>query len=173
LILLGVLLLTTSLSMALAPGIFEKLVMPGPLLGARAELEKPCKSCHAPFAQKSQTGLCLACHKPIAADRQAKRNYHGRHPEALASECEPCHTEHKGRTFDIVQLNRGTFNHAFANFTLKGSHKRASCDGCHVKNKKYRETPRRCFDRHRSIDPHTGRWGKSAKAVTARRPGGA
>jgi len=160
LILLGVLLLTATLSMARAQGIFEKLVMPGPLIGAHAELEKTCKSCHAPFAQKSQSGLCLACHKPIAADRQAKRNYHGRQPEALASECKACHTEHKGRTFDIVQLNRETFNHAFANFTLTGSHKRASCDGCHVKNTKYRETPGRCFDCHRSIDPHKGRLGE-------------
>ena len=70
------------------------------------------------------------------------------------SECKACHTEHKGRTFDIVQLNRDTFNHAFANFTLTGSHKRAGCDGCHVKNTKYRETPGRCFDCHTSIDPH-------------------
>src|SRR6185295_12202857 len=83
LILLGVLLLSATLSMARAQGIFEKLVMPGPLIGAHAELEKTCKSCHEPFAQQSQSGLCMACHKPIAADRQAKRNYHGRHPEAL------------------------------------------------------------------------------------------
>jgi predicted CXXCH cytochrome family protein len=106
--------------MARAQGIFEKLVMPGPLIGAHAELEKTCKSCHEPFAQQSQSGLCMACHKPIAADRQAKRNYHGRHPEVLKGECKSCHTEHKGRTFDLVQLNRETFNHAFANFTLTG-----------------------------------------------------
>lgn len=149
--------------MARAQGIFEKLVMPGPLIGAHADLEKTCKSCHEPFAQKAQTGLCLACHKSIAADRQTTRNFHGRHPEALQSECKTCHTEHKGRTFDIVQLNRETFNHAFTNFALTGAHKRASCDGCHAKNTKYRETPGRCFDCHRSSDPHKGRLGEKCE----------
>jgi hypothetical protein len=146
--------------MAPAPGIFEKLVMPGPLIGADAEQEKTCKR-QEPFAQQSQFGLCLGCHQPIAADRQAKTKHHGRHPEALKAECK--HAEHKGRTFDIVRLNRKTFNHSFANFTLTGSHKRASSDGCHVKNTKYRETPGCCVDRHRSIDPHKGRLGEECE----------
>jgi Cytochrome c3 len=158
--------------MARAPGMFEKLVLPGPLIGAHAKLEKTCKSCHEPFQQKSQTGLCFACHRPIAADRRARRNFHGRRPEALKRECKTCHTEHKGRTFDIVQLNREPFNHAFTNFSLAGSHKRASCDGCHAKTTNYRETPGAALTATRRSTRTKAGWAKSAKVVTARRAGG-
>ena len=67
------------------------------------------------------------------------------------------------RTWGSDEPNRETFNHAFTNFALTGAHKRASCDGCHAKNTKYRETPGRCFDCHRSSDPHKGRLGEKCE----------
>lgn len=159
-ILLGALLLLATASIAAhSQGLFEKLVMPGPLITGHAHLEKNCNSCHEPFSRQSQTGLCLACHNSIDADRQSVRGFHGRHPEASKGECKVCHTEHKGRQFDIVQLNRETFNHALTNFVLIGSHKRASCDGCHATNAKYRVAAQRCVACHSTKDPHKGRLG--------------
>ena len=149
--------------MAHSQGLFEKLVMPGPLIDGHAQLEKNCNSCHEPFARQSQSGLCLACHKAVAADRQGARGFHGRHPEASKGECKTCHTEHKGRASDIVQLNREIFNHTFTNFLLKGAHKRASCDGCHATAAKFRETSGRCFDCHKTNDPHKGRLGQTCE----------
>ena len=67
------------------------------------------------------------------------------------------------RTWGSDELNRETFNHAFTHFALTGAHKRASCDGCHAKNTKYRETPGRCFDCHRSSDPHKGQLGETCE----------
>ena len=148
---------------AQSQGLFEKLVMPGPLIAGHEHLEKDCGSCHAPFSRESQTRLCLACHRAVADDRQMQRGFHGRHPEASKSECRVCHSEHKGRTYDAVQLNGETFNHMFTNFALVGSHKRASCGSCHAKSGKYRESARRCFDCHKSNDPHKGRLGASCE----------
>lgn len=168
-ILLGaLLLLTTASMMARSQGIFERLVMPGPLIEGHAKEEKDCNSCHEPFVRQSQTRLCLACHKTVATDRQNGRGFHGRDPEASKAECKVCHTDHKGRSFDIVQLNRETFNHGFTNFALKGAHKRAGCEGCHVKDVgktvKYREAAGRCFDCHKTNDPHKGRLGEKCDA---------
>ena len=67
------------------------------------------------------------------------------------------------RTWGSDELNRETFNHAFTNLALTGTHKRASCDGCHAKNTKYRETPGRCFDCPRSSDPHKGQLGEKCE----------
>jgi hypothetical protein len=164
LLLLGTqVLLMMAAMMAHSQGLFEKLVMPGPLIGGHAQLEKDCGSCHEPFTRPSQTRLCLACHKAVAADRQTARGFHGRDHEASKADCRVCHTDHKGRAFDIVQLNRETFNHTFTNFALTGSHKRVGCDACHAKGKKYRETAGRCFDCHKSNDPHKGRLGTTCE----------
>ena len=152
-------LLMTASMLAHSQGLFEKLVMPGPLSRGHAQLEKDCHACHEPFTRQSQTGLCLTCHKAIAADRQAARGFHGRQHEASSAECKACHSEHKGREFDITQLNRETFNHAFTNFMLVGAHKRASCDSCHASPQKFREAPGRCIDCHKGNDPHKGRLG--------------
>jgi len=65
-----------------AQGVFEQLVSPGQLSAPHAKFEKACTSCHEPFVRASQSGLCLACHKPIGADRTAARGFHGKHPEA-------------------------------------------------------------------------------------------
>jgi hypothetical protein len=155
--------LATASVVAHSQGVFERLVMPGPLIAGHAKLEKDCNSCHQPFSPQSQAGLCLDCHKEVATDRASKRGFHGRQPEATKSDCKQCHTEHKGRQFDIVQLNRETFNHTFTDFALTGSHKRASCDGCHASGVKYRETNSRCFDCHKADDPHKGRLGETCQ----------
>jgi hypothetical protein len=158
-----VLIMTASM-MARSQGLFEKLVMPGPLAGGHAHLEKDCNSCHEPFTHKSQTALCLACHKTVAADRQAARGFHGRDYQASKAECKACHTEHKGRAFDITQLNRETFNHALTNFPLLGAHRRAGCDSCHAKERKFREAEKRCVGCHGAGDPHKGRLGQACEA---------
>jgi len=139
---------------------FERLVIPGPLVNGHAKLEKDCGNCHEPFARKSQTRLCLACHKEITADRLARKRFHGRQPDAAKLECTHCHSDHKGRDADIEQLDRETFNHAFTNFELRDSHKVVLCSGCHVQTVKFRDTPGRCFDCHKTSDPHKGRLGE-------------
>lgn len=145
---------------ARAQNVFERMVMPGPLVEGHAKLEKDCANCHEPFARAGQTRLCLACHKQVAADREQSRGFHGRRPEAAKGECRTCHTDHKGRGTDIVQLDRQTLNHAFTDFELKGAHKSARCEGCHLPTVKFRDAPGRCIDCHKKTDPHKGRLGE-------------
>jgi hypothetical protein len=135
--------------------------MPGPLIERHAKLEKECGSCHEPFSRQSQPKLCLACHKDVAADRDQKQGFHGRNPEAGKQDCKHCHTDHKGRKADIVLLDRNTFNHSFTDFELKGGHRTARCESCHKPAVKFRDAPQRCFDCHKSLDPHKARLGEN------------
>jgi hypothetical protein len=133
--------------------------MPGALVEGHAKAEKDCANCHEAFTKTSQTRLCLVCHKDTARDREQGRGLHGKRPDAAKAECKTCHTDHKGRTADIVQFDREIFNHAFTNFQLGGAHKSASCEGCHKPKAKFREAPGRCIDCHQSADKHKGRLG--------------
>ena len=144
-----------------AQNLFERLVTPGPVVGAHAKLEKDCSNCHEPFSRQSQARLCVACHKETAADRQSSKGFHGRQTDAAKQECTHCHTDHKGRDADIVLLDRETFNHASTNFELRDAHKAVPCNGCHAQNVKFRDAPGRCFDCHKTNDPHKGRLGQT------------
>lgn len=144
-----------------AQTLFEKLVTPGDVVEAHAKYEKTCGSCHEPFSKKSQRRLCLDCHKVVAEDISKKAGFHGKRPEIATVECKTCHTDHKGRSFDIVQFDRETFNHRFTDFELKGAHKTiARCGGCHAKGEKYRSAPHDCIGCHKSDDAHNGALGK-------------
>lgn len=146
---------------ASAQTMFERLVMPGPLIKGHADLEKTCSNCHEDFAKKGQTPRCLACHKQIASDRSRKSGFHGTEPEASTGECRACHTDHKGRKAVIVQFDKETFSHAFTRFALTGAHKSARCDGCHKPAQKYRAAPSQCVECHRQSDTHKGSLGNN------------
>lgn len=161
--LLVLLLASSSNAVVRAQTVFERMVMPGPLIEGHAKLEKECSNCHEPFSRPGQTRLCIDCHKAIAADRAQRRGFHGRRPEAAKSECRTCHTDHKGRRADIVQLDRQTFNHAFTSFKLEGAHRAVRCESCHLPAIKFRDTSSRCVDCHRAADPHKGRLGEKCE----------
>jgi hypothetical protein len=150
-------------SAALSQNLFEKLVMPGPVVEGHAKLEKDCGKCHEPFSRKSQTRLCLACHKEIAADRSVGERFHGRQQDAAKQDCNHCHTDHQGRDADIVLFDRETFNHAFTNFALHDAHAAVQCGSCHAKKVKFRNAPGRCVDCHKAKDPHKGRLGDACE----------
>lgn len=101
----GLIIASTVTSALRAQNLLERLVVPGPVVSGHAKYEKECSNCHEPFSKKSQTRLCLACHKETAADRQSKKGFHGRQTDAAKQECTICHTDHKGRDADIVLLD--------------------------------------------------------------------
>lgn len=144
---------------ASAQSLFEKLVNPGPLIEGHAKFEKDCTQCHERLSQKTQTRLCLDCHKPIDADIGQRVGFHGRHPTIRSSECRTCHTDHKGRGADIVGLDPQTFRHDLTDFILKGAHTSVPCKGCHEPARPMREAPSACVTCHKKNDPHGGRLG--------------
>lgn len=145
---------------AIAQSLFDRLVMPGQLIEGHAKYEKDCNNCHEPFSKSSQTKLCAACHKDIAADQQQKHGFHGLRPDTAGVDCKHCHTDHKGRSADVVAFDRETFNHKFTDFELKGAHKTAACESCHEPKAKFRKAPGQCFDCHKKLDPHKGNLGE-------------
>ena len=140
-----------------AQGVFERLIMPGEVIHGHSKYEKDCSSCHESFSKAGQTKLCLDCHKDVAEDVKTKTRFHGKSPAVASSECRTCHADHKGRTADIVQLDRATFDHTLTRFALAGRHQAVSCASCHAEGKKFRTAPTACIECHRKDDIHTSK----------------
>lgn len=146
-----------------AQSIMERLVTPGPLSSAHARLEAHCDSCHSSFKKEAQNGKCLTCHSGIGSDIASGTHFHGKFGQARTGSCKSCHSEHKGRGFGLVQLNRATFVHGFTDFALIGGHTKVQCAGCHRPGAHYRGTPRDCASCHAAKDPHKGQLGRSCQ----------
>ena len=142
-----------------AQTLIEKLVAPGPLATAHARLEGRCQSCHQSFKKEAQSGLCLGCHKPVAADITARTDYHGRNRQIPGAVCSTCHTDHTGRTAHMVRLEQATFNHTLTDYPLKGAHQRVACASCHRPGVKFRAASTACASCHAAKDPHKGKLG--------------
>ncbi|TGD74750.1 cytochrome C [Mangrovimicrobium sediminis] len=136
------------------------VLMPGPLSAAHADEEENCDACHRGFDKAGQDELCLDCHEAVAADIAGKSGFHGRSPAVAASICKGCHVDHKGRDFDIVALDRDTFDHRLTDFELTGGHQGVACDGCHAADTPFRDTGSDCAGCHREDDRHRGELGE-------------
>jgi hypothetical protein len=136
----------------------EKLLMPGQVTRAHIKQEDTCADCHDRSNARTQTSLCLDCHKPIAADVREHHGHHGRMPNAGAGECRACHTEHKGRQADIVHLSTALFDHRQTDFALEGAHGALACDACHKPREAWRKAPATCVGCHKADDVHRGQF---------------
>lgn len=145
----------------LATATVERLIMPGPVIEGHVKYENDCKSCHEPFKKSSQRRLCLDCHKKVAEDVSKKIGYHGLSKGVGETECNHCHTEHKGREANVVLLGKEVFDHRSTDFPLKGGHVKVTCAACHEPKKKHREAPSKCIDCHKKHDLHGGRLGEA------------
>lgn len=144
-----------------APGAsIETLLMPGPVIAGHAKYEQECSRCHDRADRGRQAALCRACHEPVAQDIAAHRGFHGRLAQVDSAQCSACHTEHKGRTADIVKLEAASFPHAQTDFPLLGAHATVACAACHTAGRKHREAPSACVDCHRKVEPHDGKLGR-------------
>jgi len=139
---------------------FDTLIMPGKLISGHEEIEAECEKCHASFDQSKQDRLCLVCHDKIDNDMNQKKGYHGKHTLVANVECRSCHTDHKGRKFDIVLLDSETFDHDLSDYPLNGAHEKVACSGCHKAEELYRETDIACFACHKDDDVHKSELGK-------------
>lgn len=141
-------------------------VSPGPLARAHAEWDGAahCLKCHG-RGEGTMDARCLDCHVEIARLRAAGRGLHAREGKGA---CAPCHPDHAGRDFALVDWRgRGPsgFDHARAGFTLRGRHADLACAACHEKKKKGRGRftglDPACASCH--TDPHRGTLGTSCE----------
>jgi hypothetical protein len=141
----------------------NQLLAPGKLSEVHAKYESECRSCHKPFDEAAQSGLCKDCHKELAADVNTGRGLHG-HIEK-DKPCKDCHAEHKGRDARIARLDTRSFDHSITGFILRGGHlkDKVLCKDCHSPQKKYRDAPTDCFGCHQQGDKHKGGLGKDCQ----------
>ena len=106
-------------------------ISPGDLTNAHAKLEgiSNCTKCHE-LGKQVQASKCLDCHTEIKKLIDENRGYHSS-GEVKKKECWDCHSEHHGRTFRIVNFDRGSFDHSKAGFKLTGKHAEVKCNDCH------------------------------------------
>jgi hypothetical protein len=132
----------------------KSVLMPGKLIQGHIKQEDNCENCHKHFDKASQSNLCADCHKDIKKDIAEKRGFHGK--QEAKKECRECHTDHKGRDADIVNLNEKTFKHDLTDYPLKGAHAtdKVACKDCHKPKIKYRDTQSTCVACHKKDDKH-------------------
>lgn len=106
---------------------------PGKLTRAHTKLEglSNCTQCHS-LGNQITNQKCLACHKQLAGKIRENKGLHAS-AYAKGKTCISCHSEHHGEQFDMIRIDKKTFNHAFTGFPLKGAHvsKIKECTDCH------------------------------------------
>ena len=104
---------------------------PGPLIEAHAHLEgiANCTKCHT-LGQKVSNQKCLDCHDRIADLVESGRGYHAS-PEVVRQDCYACHSDHHGRTFDVIRFDIQRFDHNLTGYALTGAHAALDCRECH------------------------------------------
>jgi len=140
----------------------QLLLMPEKLTQGHAKIESQCQKCHIHFDKSNQSPLCLDCHKEIKKDLSMKKGFHSNIALESIKECRSCHTDHKGRDFDITALDKDHFDHGMTDFTLKGSHKILDCADCHKpsdKNFRISLDAVQCTSCH--DDPHDSHFSKA------------
>ena len=136
----------------------ERLVMPGPVSQAHADLEDDCSNCHAPVSDQTQNELCVVCHDRVGQDIDSNTGFHGRHPLVASDECQVCHAEHEGRDAETLAFDWSDFEHTLTDFPLTGPHSGLECATCHDDGAPFTAAPATCVGCHARDDPHERRF---------------
>jgi hypothetical protein len=117
---------------------------PGPVASVHARVAKldggnACAQCHGGWFS-NMTDACMECHAPIQEQIAAGTGLHGILGKAKAEACAPCHSEHHGAGFAIVNLQSfrqagvrdpDAFEHDLIGFAMAGKHLELTCTECH------------------------------------------
>jgi hypothetical protein len=134
----------------------ESVIRPGEVVQGHAKWEEECSKCHVRFDRAAQDKLCMDCHKEVGQDMRERTGYHGR---LKTQQCRSCHTDHKGRAAQIVELDKQRFDHTLTDYLLRGKHAKVECAKCHEPKKKYWQAASDCNACHRKDDVHKGSLG--------------
>lgn len=125
--------LTGLFFLALAHSALAQL-SPGDLALPHTSLEglTNCTKCHTLGGGPAPEN-CLACHLEIKQSVLGKRGFHFLVTTREAKDCFECHSEHNGKSFDLIHWPNGKekFNHTRTGFDLVGKHAEVKCETCH------------------------------------------
>lgn len=133
-------------------------VSPGPLNEGHAAYDhsEGCAECHE-TNHGVTNAKCLACHQAVSRKGGLHAGFGGR-------ACIECHTEHKGRAYNIIDWakvgGRETFDHQKTAFPLTHRHAQLGCAKCHAQRLKsgrtsYLGLSRECHACHRGVHGFT------------------
>ncbi|MEM4260731.1 MAG: cytochrome C [Candidatus Woesearchaeota archaeon] len=134
-------------------------ISPGELSNVHSKFDglQNCTKCHT-IGEGLSNQKCLDCHNEIKEKIKNNSGYHAS-SEVKTKNCWKCHSEHNGKNFRIVNLDKKNFNHDKTGFSLTGKHKSIECNDCHkekfTKNRKinssYIGLDKRCTSCHEDI----------------------
>ncbi|MBI5352888.1 MAG: hypothetical protein HZB50_09650 [Chloroflexi bacterium] len=115
--------------------------VPGDVVGgvtSHAEIKGDCNACHtAPWEKATMDDRCSTCHTNVAAEMADPVSIHGKMMEIdQGAKCRDCHPEHHGVDALLTVLEKWTFPHEVAKYSLDGHQFKAGkdpflCSDCH------------------------------------------
>jgi hypothetical protein len=107
-------------------------ISPGDLSSPHSHLEgmSNCTQCHV-LGNKVSNDKCLTCHTEVQSRIASKRGYHSS-SDVNGKECISCHSDHNGKNFQLIRLNKTGFDHSLTGFTLSVPHSKKDCADCHT-----------------------------------------
>lgn len=121
---------------------------------SHAEFEGQCSLCHQPL-QSMQAELCIDCHVSVGEQLAMDNSLHGTLENGL--NCAACHSDHRGRDFDLRLGNLDDFNHSLVEFSLiwhqvDYSMTPIGCIDCHISDGRFSATTHLCSSCHSDHD---------------------
>ncbi|MEK7774074.1 MAG: hypothetical protein AAB307_06965, partial [Deltaproteobacteria bacterium] len=131
---------------ALAKSGFDALISPGELAASHSRYEgiTNCTKCHS-MGSGVPDGNCLDCHDKLAAKIKSNRGLHAKYTEP----CIKCHSDHKGRSYRMIALEKDKFNHDRTEYPLRDRHTDVSCRKCHKTEGSYAGLSQACISCHK------------------------
>lgn len=135
---------------------FGSFLSPGELAEAHADLDTlgGCLQCHEAGAGIG-AALCMDCHEGVRAQVNKAQGFHG----SLGQDCESCHSDHKGRDFELIVMEKDTFQHHKTGFALLGEHADVDCEDCHQDEEIWTGLESTCLPCHAEDDDHAPQGG--------------
>ncbi len=126
---------------------FGALISPGKLAKSHAKYDgiKNCTECHV-LTGGVQDKKCLDCHDKLAKKIKEKKSAHAKYTK----KCIACHRDHKGRNYQMINLDEEKFEHDDTGYELKFEHEQVKCAKCHKKadKNKYSGLKQECVECH-------------------------
>jgi hypothetical protein len=117
-----------------------------------------CAACHtAPWSSATLSDRCLACHSSVANELTGNQGLHARlRGQAASFDCRGCHTEHRGATATLTEIQADAFPHSATGYELTGHQtaaggKPVACGDCHTTSITQFDVAT-CTDCHRQLD---------------------
>jgi hypothetical protein len=133
---------------------------------SHAEFEGQCTLCHQPLTSM-QADLCIECHITLKDQLAIKEGLHGELENVR--QCADCHSDHRGREFDLRLGHLGDFDHSLVAFSLiwhqvDYSMAAMECLDCHVTDDQFSVSTLSCSACHAGHDKefitsHIGEFG--------------